>query len=590
MANPYISLMYIAWQYAKEMRGKYLLVYGMFIISNLLWSAEPMLWGWFVSEIQQNGLFVLFSSWVYVGAYMGLQLAAWAFHGTARIMERQLAFDVSQNFLQELYHKALHLPVKWHQDHHSGSTINRVRKAYEALRRFFDGGFAYVNTLAKFIFSFGAMIYFAEGFGAVAIALGVLIVWVIMRFDKPFIKALEESNEKEHVVSSTLFDSLSNIITVITLRLESRMEAGLMQKVMQILKPFRRSALINEWKWFTVDVLVSMTYCTILLGYIYQNYEPGQAFLLGGLVTLVGYVHQFTGVFHNVAWQYTDIVQYHTDVKTASTILDAWKAHHLPEETRLLPQRWSRISIRDLHFMHELEGEKVPGLHGLNLDFEKGKRIAFVGESGSGKSTLLALLRGLYNVRPGVRVMVDDKQFPDLSVLSSYVTLFPQEPEIFENTIAYNITLGLPFSQEEIERVCRIANFEEVIAQLPKGLDSHIQEKGVNLSGGQKQRLALARGIFAAQQSDIILLDEPTSSVDPKSEVQIYERFFDAFGDRLIVSALHRLHLLQYFDYVYVLRQGEIVAEGTFESLKAGNPIFQELWKHLEASRRAEIL
>jgi len=174
-----------------------------------------------------------------------------------------------------------------------------------------------------------------------------------------------------------------------------------------------------------------------------------------------------------------------------------------------------------------------------------------------------------------------------LGIISESVTLFPQEPEIFENTIAYNITLGLPFSEVEINQVCEVAHFSEVVASLPNGLESSIQEKGVNLSGGQKQRLALARGILAARSSEIVLLDEPTSSVDPKTEVQIYDKLFNEFQGKAVLSSLHRLHLLVKFDYVYILQNGKLVDEGAFEDLKANSHVFQELWKHQEDIKKA---
>ena len=121
-----------------------------------------------------------------------------------------------------------------------------------------------------------------------------------------------------------------------------------------------------------------------------------------------------------------------------------------------------------------------------------------------------------------------------------------------------------------------------MVNQLPRGLKSSIQEKGVNLSGGQKQRLALARGILAAKTSDIILFDEPTSSVDPKTEMQIYEKLFQECEGKAVVSTLHRLHLLTYFDYVYILEDGAVVAEGKFSELRHNSPVFIELWRHQE--------
>ncbi|MCB0548487.1 MAG: ABC transporter ATP-binding protein [Phaeodactylibacter sp.] len=585
--NPYLSLLRTAWKYARDQRRRYLLIYGMFLISNLIVALFPILWGVFINEIQKQGMNILRSAWIYMGAYVLLRFLDWVFHGPARILERNLAFDLSRNFLQELYHKALHLPVKWHQDHHSGATINRIRKAYEALKDFFDAGFMYLKTFSSFAFSFAAMIYFSPLFGGIAAIMGAIVIYVLLKFDKPFIAASREVNEKEHVVSSTLFDSLSNIITVITLRLEKRMEKGLFSRVMDILPPFRRKILVNEWKWFTMEMCVGLIYGVILVGYVYQNWVPGETFLIGTLVTLMAYVERFTGVFHGMAWQYTQIVRYDTDVKTAQNIIDAYDKHHLTDTDKSLPADWRRLDIRQLNFVHN-EGEewvdKPQGLHQVSVHLQRGKRVALIGESGSGKSTLMAILRGLYPPAPGLQLRVDGQPVPDISYISGQVTLFPQEPEIFENTIEYNITLGLPFSPEEVNKVCQVAHFNGVAEQLPKGMQSSIKEKGVNLSGGQRQRLALARGILAARDSDIILMDEPTSSVDPKTELEIYQRLFEESRDKAMVSSLHRLHLLTHFDYVYILDQGRVVDEGTFEYLRANSSIFQELWRHQEES------
>jgi len=576
-----------AWRYARQEKKQYVGVYSLFILAGCVFAMYPLLFGWFINALQQQGAGLLHYAWLYAFAYMALKLTEWGFHGPARVMERRLAFNLSRNFLQELYHQTLHLPVKWHQDHHSGSTINRIRKAYEALKEFFQNGFMYLYALTKFFSSFIAMLIFSPLFGGIGVALGLLTVWVIFKFDKPFVKAVDETNEKEHVVSSTLFDSLANINTVITLRLEKRMEHGLMNRVKEVFNPFMRTVRINEWKWFIADTLVALIYVITVVGYIYQHWEPGKIFMVGNLVALLGFVNSFTSVFHDIAWQYTQIVQYDTNVQTARFIPDAYKKQHLPDAALELPRRWNTISIQNLNFSHKetfSSQEKAQSLHDIHITIQRGKRIAMIGESGSGKSTLMALLRGLYEAQPGLEILVDQKEYSAASFADS-VTLFPQEPEIFENTIEHNITLGLPFEEQEILEVCDTAHFSEVVKQLPNGLQSNIMEKGVNLSGGQKQRLALARGILAAKSSDIILLDEPTSSVDPKTEIQIYEKMFEEYKNKAVVSSLHRLYLLSYFDYVYVLKEGHIVDEGTFMELKSRSAVFQDLWKHQEEKR-----
>jgi ATP-binding cassette subfamily B protein len=582
MQNPYFSLLKTAWRYARKEKSLYLFIYFLFVCANVVSALNPLLYGWFINVLQKDSASVIKNAWWYVAGYMALNIFEWVFHGPARVLERKLAFNMSRNFLDELYHQTLHLPVKWQQDHHSGATINRIRKAYEALRDFFQNGFMYLHAFSKFVFSFAAMVYFSPIFGGIGVLLGILTVYVIFLFDKPFIKSLDETNEKEHIVSSTLFDSLSNIITVITLRLEKSMQNSILEKVKAVFPPFMRQVRINEWKWFVASILIGLIYITITMGYVYQNYEPGKVFLLGGLVTLLGYVNQFTSVFQDIAWQYTEIVRYNTDVQTARSIGEAYFEYHLPDSNSSLPANWQNISINNLNFSHNTnysELNKAQSLHNINFQIKKSKKIALIGESGCGKSTLLAIIRGLYSPEKTIKVNVDES-LTSMEAIANTVTLFPQEPEIFENTIEYNITLGLPYEQKLIHDIAESVQFTDLIEQLPNGLASNIQEKGVNLSGGQKQRLALARGVLAASESEIILLDEPTSSIDAKTEAQIFENLFTLFKNKAIIASVHRLHLLANFDYIYLMEKGKIVEEGSFSDMKNKGKLFQELWKH----------
>ena len=116
MANPYISLMKTAWRYARREKKQYVLVYSLFTLASIVSAMNPLLYGWFINAVQKEGIGQLHYAWIYAGVFMGLKLIEWAFHGPARIVERYLAFNLSRNFLQELYHQTLHLPVRWHQD------------------------------------------------------------------------------------------------------------------------------------------------------------------------------------------------------------------------------------------------------------------------------------------------------------------------------------------------------------------------------------------------------------------------------------------------------------------------------------------
>jgi ABC-type multidrug transport system fused ATPase/permease subunit len=210
--------------------------------------------------------------------------------------------------------------------------------------------------------------------------------------------------------------------------------------------------------------------------------------------------------------------------------------------------------------------------------------VALIGKSGAGKSSLLRVLAGLVDAER-VSITVDGTPHPRLSHLGAISVLLPQDPAVFESSVRENVTMGLPYRQDDVERACDLAGFSAVIAQLPQGWGTLISERGVNLSGGQKQRLALARALLAAKDVGLVLLDEATSSVDASTEAEIYDRLMSAFAGACIVSSVHRLHLLARFDTVVLMEHGRVVDSGTPDEVRRRRP---ELFAHSLAQGVAE--
>lgn len=579
MSNSYIYLLRIAWKHSLKEHKTFLIVYAMQAMATLLNAADPILLGWFIGKIQSDYMNVKNHALIFSLLYFIKKLVEWALHGPARLMERKLAFSISNDFLMEKYHQVLHLPIKWHEEHHSGETINRIKKAYDALRSFFESGFRYLNAFSKFLFSVVAMIYFSPLFGLIGIILGVLAIIIILKFEKSYLNTIEQVNKKEHVVAATLFDSLSNIMTVITLRIEKSMEMGLFRRIQTILKPLTKHIIIDESKWFVLDIMITLIYIIISFGYISQNWVSGEIFYIGGFVTLMGFVSQFTSVFQDIAWHYTSIIQNYSYVKATENIEFSYFQAQDSFPYKAFPENWQLITISGLSFSYFDKSTEDCYSHGLSViqfHIKKGSKIAIVGVSGSGKSTLLSLLRGIRHPSSVVDINIDNCK-TEISTIHNTVTLIPQDPEIFENTIHYNLTLGLPFDVQEINSVCDCAKFSDVIENLPNGFQTDIREKGINLSGGQKQRLALARGLLAAKESEIILMDEPTSSIDRKTESEIYNQIFRTFISKTFIVSVHNLELLPKFDHIYIMHAGSIVDQGTFYQLSKFSKHFGEL-------------
>jgi ABC-type multidrug transport system fused ATPase/permease subunit len=164
----------------------------------------------------------------------------------------------------------------------------------------------------------------------------------------------------------------------------------------------------------------------------------------------------------------------------------------------------------------------------------------------------------------------------------------PQDSEIFENTVLYNLNLDTDVPDALLHQALKMTTFDEVLPQLPDGLRTDIRERGVNLSGGQKQRLALARGLIAARDSSLLLLDEPTSSVDLKTESLVFDCMLAAFPDKAIIASIHRLHLLPRFDWICLMRDGQIIEQGAFADVLAKSGEFLAIWNHHLAQSGAQ--
>ena len=223
--------------------------------------------------------------------------------------------------------------------------------------------------------------------------------------------------------------------------------------------------------------------------------------------------------------------------------------------------------------------EDNPVLKNLSLKVPAGKTVALVGPSGAGKSTVLNLTLRFFEPASG-RVFIDDQDISSVRFdsLREAIALVTQDPVLFDDSIRANISYGNPdASDEEIEAAAKAAAAHDFIMSLPKGYDTSVQEAGNALSGGERQRIAIARALL--KDSPILLLDEPTSSLDSQSETKVQEALSRLMEGRTVLMIAHRLATVRHADIIYVMQNGEIIESGKHDELVAKEGLYADLYR-----------
>lgn len=246
-------------------------------------------------------------------------------------------------------------------------------------------------------------------------------------------------------------------------------------------------------------------------------------------------------------------------------------------------------SINFENVTYTYPGETTPALEDVNLQFNTGKQIALVGESGAGKSTLVNLLLGFVQPTSGKITINADNQNPNdrevfpMDSLRNSIAWVPQRPHLFHDTLSANIRLGKPdATHEEVIEAARAAHLHEFIETLPDKYETIIGESGARLSGGQAQRLALARAFL--KDAPILVLDEPTSSLDPGTESLLEESTRRLMQGRTVITIAHRLNTIFRADQIVVLEAGRITESGTHRELLNRNGAYAKMVQAYEIS------
>ena len=316
--------------------------------------------------------------------------------------------------------------------------------------------------------------------------------------------------------------------------------------------------------------------CMLLISWFGARLIVGGSMTTGELTSMFSYAMQILMSLMMVAMVFVMITMAKASAERVAEILDEQPDLHNPANP-IHEVKDGAIEFDDVSFSYKGDERKL-ALKNVNLHIKAGQTVGILGGTGSAKSTLVQLIPRLYDTTHGtVKVGGVDVRDYDIEALRDQVAMVLQKNVLFSGTIKENLRWGDEnASDEELERVCRLAQADEFIQQMPDKYDTHIEQGGSNVSGGQKQRLCIARALL--KKPKILILDDSTSAVDTKTDALIRKAFAEEIPDTTKIIIAQRVSSVQDADQIVILDGGAVQAVGTHDVLLAANTIYQEIY------------
>jgi ABC-type multidrug transport system fused ATPase/permease subunit len=514
--------------------------------------------------------------WLYVGAIAALGLVSAVLMFGRRLISGKQALDVEMDIRQGLYSHLVRLSFGFYDRNQTGQLMSRATVDLQGVRFFLGYGLIFFFQNILTVASVSVVLFFFE-WRLAFVVLGVT----------PFLIAL--AYRYSHVAHPTLRDVQQRLADVATVAEENIVGVHVVKAFAQ--EPaeeekfagrnealFQQTLRANRQRAMYVPLLSFLPLvaqaAVLLVG---ARMVAHGSLSVGSFVSFNLYLALLVTPLRSLGMWVGQAQRATASGERIFQVLDEpEEVMDRPDPTRPVP---GTGHVRFDHVSFEYLPDR-PVLSDLDLDVEPGTTLAVIGHTGAGKTTLASLIPRFYDVTAGA-VRVDGVDVRDWALvdLRAAIGVITQDPFLFSTTVRENIAFGRPeLTDEDVERVARLAQAHEFVERLPQGYDTVIGERGITLSGGQRQRIAIARAI--AVDPRILILDDATASVDATTEARIRTGLREVMRGRTTLIIAHRLSTIALADEVVVLDGGRIVARGTQDELLETSPVYREIHDH----------